>query len=47
MKIYALRFLLAQATRGSGALVAKRFENGKKSDDKEAWLELERIYGKN
>ena len=44
-KIQSLWFLLAQATRGSAALVVKRFEHNGQLDGREAWIELERIYG--
>ena len=44
-KIQSLWFPLAQATRGSAALVVMRFEHNGNPNGREAWIELERIYG--
>ena len=40
-----MRFLLAQATRGSASAIVARREHYGNLDGWEAWLELERIYG--
>lgn len=39
-------FVLARVTRGSAARVVKRFENSGQPNDRGAWLELVRIYGR-
>ena len=41
----ALWFLLLQATRGSAASIVGRYENGGNPNGREAWRELERLYG--
>lgn len=45
-KIQPPWFLLAQATGRSAALVVKRFQNAGRSGGREAWLELERVDGR-
>ena len=43
--IKCLWFLLAQATKGSAAAIVARCGHGGNPDGREAWLEVERIYG--
>ena len=43
--VQSLWFLLAQATKGSAAAIVARCEHGGNPDGREAWLEMERIYG--
>lgn len=45
MEIQSLSFLLAQATLGSAALVVETFEHKGHPNGREAWIELEHVYG--
>lgn len=45
VKVESLWFLLARAIEGAAALVVQRYERNDHPNEREGWLELERVYG--